>query len=246
MAPDEFPDDPTDTLRRAWQGQPGPAAPPSLDDVRRRAGQFSRRMLWRNAIEYAAGAFVIPLVAVDIVRGGFNGLVDVGNVLLILGCSYVLFHMYRSAAARALPGEIGMVDALSFHRAEIARQRDLLTSVWRWYLLPFMPGIVVVLIGRGVARPEQWPRAAGTLVGALALAVFIDWVNRRAAQRLQRDIDALDRLASGAETTLAGPEPPSLVERLTMWAILAFSVVVVLVIVAQLLGLIPPTFSWRR
>jgi hypothetical protein len=239
MTPDEPAHDPSDALRRAWQGQPAPA-PPTLDDVRRRAQRFTRRISMRNAREFVAGAVVIPLFVAEIVRGGFNGLVDVGNVLIVAGCAYVLYRMHQWGRAQALPAELGMVDALSFHRAEVVRQRDLLTSVWRWYLLPFMPGMVVTLVGRAVERPALWNRALGTLVGALALAAFLAWLNRRAAGRLQRDIDALDRLASGRESSLAAPEPPSMVELLAVWVIVAFCLAAMPLLVAVALGVIAP------
>lgn len=214
-------------------------SPPTLDDVRRRAQRFSSRISLRNAKEYVAGAVVIPVILAEIVRGGFNGLVDVGHVLLIAGCSYVLYRMHKWGAARTLPSDFGMVDALSFHRAEIVRQRDLLTSVWRWYLLPFMPGMVVTLVGRAVQFPALWSRALGTLVGALALAVFIGWMNRRAAARLQRDIDALDRLASGGPSSLYGPEPPAMIELLASWLIMAVCMAIVPLLIGQALGVFP-------
>jgi hypothetical protein len=239
MTPDEFTHDPSDALRRAWQGQAPPAASPTLDDVQRRANRFSRRISWRNAREYVAGGLVIPVFLADIVRGGFNGLVDVGNVLTVLGCSYVLYRMHQWGRARALPGELGTVDALSFHRAEVVRQRDLLLSVWRWYLLPFAPGITLTLLGRAMERPALWNRAMGTLAVAFALAVFLAWLNRRVAARLQRDIDALDR-ASGGDSSLEGPEPPSIVELVTMWIIMALCVGFVPVGIAQAFGFIAP------
>lgn len=240
MTPDDFFHDPSDALRRVWQEQTAPASPPTLDDVRRRAQRFSSRISWRNAREYVAGAVVIPTFLAEIVRGGFNGLVDVGNLLIVAGCSYVLYRMHQWAAARALPSELGMVDALSFHRAEIVRQRDLLASVWRWYLLPFLPGIVVTLVGRGLESPALWNRVLGTMVAALAMAVFLAWLNRRGAARLQRDIDALDRLARGEQASHDGPEPPSLVELLAIWTIFAFLIAVLPLLIGQALGMFPP------
>lgn len=237
MAPDERPIDPTSALRRAWQDAETSPTPPTLDTLRRRSARFSSRISWRNALEYLAGAAVMPLIVADIVRGGFNGLVDVGNVMAIAGMSYVLYRLYRHASARRLPSDLGAIDALSFHRSELVRQRDLLMSVWRWYLLPLVPGMITVAVGR--AQPSAgWRRALVSGIVVLVLAGFLTWVNRRAGARLSRDIDALDRLASGEQARLAPPARPSLVEVLTTWVIRAFAMALVPVFIGIAVGLI--------
>jgi hypothetical protein len=83
--------------------------------------------------------------------------------------------------------------SLQFHRRELVRQRDLLRSVWLWYIGPFVPGIVV--FGMGVGSRH----GTGTWWNALPfLCVFggVMWANYRAARGLDRQIAELDRMES--------------------------------------------------
>lgn len=239
MTANDLSNDPSDTLRRAWQGQRPPETPPTLDDVRRRAQQFSRRIRWRNAREYVAGTVVMLWILTDMVRGGFNGLADVGGLVIIAGVGYVLRQLYRRGQTDTLRSDLGMVDALSFHRSELVRQRDLVMSVWRWYLLPLLPGTVLVSLGRAIEHPERWGRALGTSVGMAALLALVAWLNRRAGTRLQRDIAALDDYAAGAQRSLDEPVRPSTAELLIVWTVRAFGFASLPFAIGAVLGVIP-------
>ena len=83
-------------------------------------------------------------------------------------------------------------------RAELARQRDLLLTVWRWYLLPFAPGLVLMFAAMWIGAPaEHQGRIAGVLIMVIllfaAVAIGIVLLNLLAAARLQRMIEDLDR-----------------------------------------------------
>lgn len=211
-------DDSLASLQRTWQGQE-PMAAPTLDEVRRRSQRLTRTIGWRNLREYAAGAVVIPVIAVEIARGGFDGLIDLGQVLLLAGCVYVLYRLHQQGRARAVPAALGLTDALTFHRAELVRQRDLLMSVWRWYLLPFQPGFFVTLLGRAVEYPALRQRAVWTWLGAVGLTLLAAWLNRRGAARVQHHIEALEALAEGrvSPTTAERRFPP--IDVVTMWVL---------------------------
>jgi hypothetical protein len=92
-----------------------------------------------------------------------------------------------------LPADLAFTASLGFHRRELVRQRDLLRSVWSWYLGPLIPGLVVFSVG-------IMPHRVGAMVFCVSffLVVFglIVWVNHRAAVRLDRQIAELDNLES--------------------------------------------------
>ncbi len=72
-----------------------------------------------------------------------------------------------------------------FHRAELERQRDLLRGVWTGHLLPFVPGLAVLLVGAGSVRAAVF----GVFCGVLFL--IIGAVNTYAARELEREIRRL-------------------------------------------------------
>jgi hypothetical protein len=81
--------------------------------------------------------------------------------------------------------------AIEFHRMQLERQRALLNSVWRWYLLPFVPGLLVLVVGAALEQRIGPQRAAGFALGAIAVMIGGHVLNRRAAVRLQAYVDRL-------------------------------------------------------
>lgn len=229
------PDDPLASVRHAWQDHELVAAP-TLDEVRRRSQRLTRTIAWRNWREYAAGGVVLPVMAVKVVRGGINGLVDVGGVLLFAGCVLVLYRLHQQGRAHTVPAALGLTDAIAFHRGELVRQRDLLMSAWRWYVLPFQPGFVFMALGRAVERPELWQGILRTWLGTVGMSVLITWLNRRGAAHLQRRIDAVDALADGRVLPTTTPRRFPPIEVVTMWVLSAIALAIAPLILWHGLG----------
>lgn len=170
----------------------------SLADIHARADAFQARVRTRNWIEYIAAAFVI---------GGFlwmaitmpSPIIKAGALLIALGAAYVCWKLYQLGRA-ASKAEMDAAQSLAdFHRAELVRQGDALRTVWRWYLAPFVPGMLVFLAGVSFteANPAPFPaRLAVFLAGAgMMAAVFavIWWINALAVKKLDAEIAALDQ-----------------------------------------------------
>ena len=182
-------------FRRAWQSQSATLPSLSPGDLRDQAVALQRRIARRNLREYLGGAVVVP--AFSIYAWYFQDwAIRLGALLVILGTLLVMWQIHVRAAARALPGDFGCT-GLRFQRGELCRQRDALRGVWRWYLGPLVPGLVVFMWGvqGGLAGPVVLP-ADLMMVTASSLII---WLNRRAAASLQRRIDALDALAAPTE-----------------------------------------------
>jgi len=115
-----------------------------------------------------------------------------------------VYQLHKKGAARTVPAEMAFRTCLDFHRQQLERQRDLLRGVWTWYLLPFVPGIAVFLIGlfRWTMTLPHAPAHARVIIitfaltaAACALVFFaIGKLNQWAAQKLQREIDALNEM----------------------------------------------------
>jgi amino acid transporter len=191
-----------DPAKQAWQASVEIAGAPPLDEVRKGADKFYRYVKWRNRVEYVACVIVVVAFSAYVFWLP-QMLQKAGSVLVVLATLYVAWQLHRHASA-VPPETAGTMPLLLFARAQMVRQRDALRSIFGWYILPFLPGLALVMAGNW-----QVKRAAGTdipnLAEALAFVVvfgmlgFIWWLNQLGARRLQRHIDEIDALTGGGE-----------------------------------------------
>jgi hypothetical protein len=188
-----------DDLQSLWATQKEEAFSMSLADLQARASLLQSRVRRRNAIEYAAGALVVG--AFSWVAVSANGIVtQAAAVLIALGAVYVCWRLYALARAAAVHGFETAESCADFHRGELVRQRDALQGIWRWYLGPLVPGLVLFWIGVGISPTVELPlfgRIALSVVGlgvGAALFFGIARANAAAAKALQAEIDAIDRM----------------------------------------------------
>lgn len=181
-----------DDLRRLWRTQPPQERPVTIEEVRRRDGVMKNRVNRRNLREYVAAVIVIVVVAVSMWRVP-NATMRIGGALLVVGVLYVVYHLYRWGSVRTMPADLALQDSLAFHRSELVRQRDLLRSVWWWYLLPLFPGPAIIIVSRVMQRPDQ--RLFLSVYSVIFLLLFVGGglLNHRAAKKIQRRIDVLDK-----------------------------------------------------
>ena len=112
-----------------------------------------------------------------------------GDLLTIAAFVYIAyrFRKYRLAAP---PVALGRTNSVDFYRAELVRERDLSKDSWG-YLLPFVPGVALALLGRGL---EDRPTSHMIALVAFGVVLFVGvaWWNAHTARKLQNQIDALD------------------------------------------------------
>ena len=191
-----MPNEPSrDDLQQLWQQQEVEAMHIPVEEIRRKAMAFQRKIQRRNLREYAACAVVI--VWFTFLFATSAKIVPRISFALIIGAAiYVAWHLLTAGAANPVPGDLGRVSCLVFHRRELERQRDLLRSVWRWYLGPLIPGMALLIASSIISSPPQ--RRWFSITYAGCAAVFFWWVgrlNKRAAQRLDRQINDLSAMA---------------------------------------------------
>jgi hypothetical protein len=174
-----------------WQGQPAAGHTMSLDELRSHSRRLERRIGRRNLREYIAAAFVVPAFAWAAWAAPLP-VMRVGSVLVVVATIFVVYHLHRHGAAWTMPADMGLTDCLAFLRGELERQRDLLRGVWKWYLLPFAPGMILIYLGPVLARPDLASRAVWPAAATLVFFVFIGELNRRVAKKIQAKIDALE------------------------------------------------------
>jgi hypothetical protein len=186
-------DDGHNDIRRLWRDQPSEEVQMSVREIRARAERLERTVRWRNLREYAAAAIVIPVFAVQ-AWFAETAAVALGCWLVALAALWVVYHLHRRGTARRPAGEQGATSCLEFHRSEIVRQRDLLRSVWWWYLLPFVPGMLLIIVGRALEQPDRLAAALGAAMFLAVIFVAIGRLNQRVARKLQRRLEELDAL----------------------------------------------------
>jgi hypothetical protein len=181
--------------QRLWQNQPTEHDPMSLATIHEKATTFQSRIQRRNMIEYIASAVVILGFLPAVLHRG-SWMMQVGGALIIAATVFVVWQLHRRASAKRVP-EAGE-PLMAFYRAELVRQRDAIRSVGVWYLIPFVPGMTLLLLGRWF-QSHAAGRSVGVdhliilLTGVIAFLVFLAiWLlNQRGADRLQRRIEEL-------------------------------------------------------
>lgn len=187
-------------MQQLWQNQQTEGFPVSVDQIRVSAGRFQRKVSRRNVRESLAALVVVIFFGAQMVMST-GMLLRTGDLLVIAASIYVIWHLWSRGSALPLPEDAGLSNWIEFRKRELGRQRDLLSSVWRWYMGPVIPGLALVLIAGGLANPALHKHpyfvVAFPALAIAALFVVVGWLNHRAARRLQRQIDELDALSRG-------------------------------------------------
>jgi hypothetical protein len=194
--------EPSKDIEKLWRLQEAEVKPVTLDDVRKKAAKFQRRISHRNAIEYVAAAVVIPAFAV-IAVAGHGWMIQLGSALVIVAALFVVWQLHRRGAARRMPDTEGMA-LVDFHRRELLRQREMFRSAWLWYLAPMVPGMALILLGRwfqthSTQRSLQWDHDVIVLAAIVIVLAFVivRLVHALAVTKLQKQLDDLERFHSG-------------------------------------------------
>lgn len=186
-----------DEIKNLWQNQEVEELRMSIDELRSMAAKFHRRIRRRNLIEQAAALYVVIVFGVGFVKTP-QLVPRIAAALAIAGALYVALHLQRWGASKPLPADMGRASGLEFYRQELERQRDLLRGIWKWYLGPLAPGLVLFTIYRiATAQPIGGLPPVVYAVTGLAIFCAAGWVNQRAARRLEKRISELDRELSG-------------------------------------------------
>jgi hypothetical protein len=181
---------PNDTLQALWQSQSSEQPAMSLEQIREKERYLERRIVRRNRREYIAAVFVVAAYGVILWRAP-SAAVRMGAALILAATAVVCYRLRVYGSAASLQDNVAINNSLEFYRAQLERQRDFLRKVWLWFLLPFVPGFVVGLVGYARAQPSHRPATIVYGVFALLLGIGLHLLNHRAAVRLQRVLDRL-------------------------------------------------------
>jgi len=185
-------DNPNTPLQNLWQSQPVESIHMSIEEIRKRAGKFERKITRRNIREYVSSLIAATLFGWFFVRT-HDVFLRIAYVLFIAGLAWVVVQLRRKASSKTLPLAMEAAASLQYFRAELERQRDAVQNVWSWYLAPLVPGFIVMTLGYWHSMPYPKGLIASAIVDVCVAALFYGiWrLNLRAARCLQRKIDEL-------------------------------------------------------
>lgn len=188
----------TDKPFSFWTSQNTAASFSEPGACQARATAFEKKIRRRNVIEYAAGGLVIVLFGAMAVMAASVGewLFAAAGLAIGIAAIFVIAKLHRDGSAQPRVPEQTCREHL---RAQLVRQRDLLRSVPKWYLAPFVPGLLgfYLVVTAKVAEVQGWTVAIDgvwlKVTGTAAFFVFVGWLNLYAAKKIDREIGALDR-----------------------------------------------------
>jgi hypothetical protein len=186
------------TPQDLWRSQEVDAPRITADYVRLRAIGIERGLRVRNAFEYLGGVAACGLFGSSAWHAYATRPLGAAAALCFLACAlYGLLLRHRHLAAQSSPTEAGVLDTLRYQRRQFERQRQWLRGSARRVLMVLLPGSALALSSAWLEQdPVPWTRMglfAGLLCGLIAVSA---WVARRRSAGLQREIEALDSLAS--------------------------------------------------
>ena len=182
--------------QQIWQAQALDAPRISLAFIRHQSDALRRRTRRQNAGSYIVCAAGLAYLAW---RGasffGVEPLMCAATALWVAAGLAAVFLLRERIAWEEQPDELGVLDALRFHRRQLERQRDAGRGSWRWLPLLFVPGHVMLFMSFFFEiSPIPWR----VIILNAVLIVFATWMaiamTERKARRIQKEIDALDSL----------------------------------------------------
>lgn len=161
------------------------APPPlSLDTLPQHAHLFQRVIWWRNVREAAAATVVLAFNVSHLFRVD-DAVAWTGHLLLAAGTLFIVGYLFTRAGTRPVPDNVDLHGMLSFHRGELVRQRSILLAVPLWYLLPFVPGMLVIMASKQDASIGS--AIAGLIVVSL-MFIGVWRLNVGAARMLEKQL----------------------------------------------------------
>jgi hypothetical protein len=171
-----------DDLKKIWKMQSSEVPKLSVKSdavtIKSKAGKLNRAVFWRDIRE---SSVAILLCALFTFKGasGASLLHAAGSFVSAAGCLFVACFLYfRRVKASEKSYDENMHRYFVNALAQVNHQVWLLRNVHYWYLLPLVPGIVIL----NFINPDL-SKAWVTNTGMFVLFVFIYWLNQQAVKK---------------------------------------------------------------
>jgi len=181
-----------DRVRSAWAKQTNQSLDVNLGNteanVRRRQAEIARRDRIQRLSAAVGGSSWLAVIwfLPDLRPVSVTGLVI---------AVWVTWQMYRRSGARLLSAPVDL-PCLVFQRALLERERDLASSLPKWFLIPvaiFQVAIVATFATNPRFTTSQfYPEGLVLFVGTASVTLIVIWRRwQRQAIELQRELEAI-------------------------------------------------------
>jgi hypothetical protein len=138
-----------------------------------------------------AAFFIMPVVSSP------NWALRIGWALASAYGLYVAVVVWKSETP-PMPESLEFVAALAHYRGELERRRRIIQTLWRWYLMPMVPGMLLIIAGATIEASKRgrplWP--ALIFIALMAgMGVVIHLSSQGWARKLRIRIDTLGSIA---------------------------------------------------
>jgi len=138
-----------------------------------------------------AAFFIVPVVSSP------NWALRIGWALASAYGLYVALVVWKSQTP-PMPESLEFGAALAHYRGELERRRRIIQTLWRWYLMPMVPGMLLIIAGATIEASKRgrplWP--ALIFIALMAgMGVVIHLSSQGWARKLRIRIDALGSIA---------------------------------------------------
>lgn len=176
-------------VQELWQGQPRKEPSMTVEEIRAKAQRFERKVRRGSALAGAIFVFAFIADGVHAWRTD-NAFVRAAELLTMAALAYVAYYYRDYGRVSRMPASLGRTSCAEFYRAQLVRQRELSGSAWP-YLLPFVPGLALIAVGR---ITQHRPTSQIVVLVIVGVGTFVGclWVNARSVRKLNEEIAAWD------------------------------------------------------
>ncbi|MDI6751671.1 MAG: hypothetical protein QME07_02280 [bacterium] len=140
----------------------------------------------RNRREIIVGFIILPVFGFFAAITPVGSLAFFGHLLILVAILFVIGMICFVASPR---GDLSShsIDEVQYWRNEILRQAKLLRLVPLWYLLPFLPGMILLFWSMRVS----FALISIPLIIVIVIFGLVTWLNLKAASKLQQEASTL-------------------------------------------------------
>jgi hypothetical protein len=163
----------------------------SLGQLRTEVRGFERR--WRVVIGIETVCGVVMAVSCLLALWHAHGWLErSGYALAAVGLVTLTWLLATRARVRALPPGIGFAQSLAIYRGNLELRRWLSSRYLRWYVLPMLPGAVLLELAHASQIPDALQYMARFVAVAVAIMVFLTQLQNSVGAKYRRRAEQLD------------------------------------------------------